>query len=352
MKYTFLFELYMDIRKVQQLGQSTLAMTLPATWTKRCQINKGDSLLIESSDRGVLTVTGDSAQAIRTEAVIHAKELGREALERVIIGQYVLGRQVITVESETELTNEQTAAVYAAETQLMGLGVIEETPEAITVRCSVDSENFSVNNMISRLENTGSTMREEAIKALLHGNTELAQRATNREMQANKIFVLLLRLIFTTYQNPRQKRAVGLESGLPLIGYRSIAKNLELVADNAEDIAASVIDSDGATLAVDQSTPRNITKFSSQVDELSSLAIEAVVEGEYDRYRECLELYHEIETTKQTLLESIPELDNTELLRIREVVVSLHHTAEYAIRNAEIAANFALNRDSKYVSIT
>jgi len=342
----------MDTRKVQQLGQSTLAMTLPATWTKRYQINKGDNLLIESSDRGVLTVAPESTHGAGTEAVIHAQDLGAEALERVIIGQYVLGRQVITIESDEDLTNEQTAAVYAAETQLMGFGVIEETPDVISVRCSVDSENFNINNMITRLENTGSTMRDEAIKALLHGNTELAHRATSRERQANKIFVLLLRLIFTSYQNPRQIRAIGVESGLPLIGYRSVAKNLELTADNAEDIATNVIDSDGAILNVNQSTLRNIAAFGSQVDDLSSLAIDTIVHQEYDLYQECLNLYHDIETAEQTLLESIPELDNSELLRVRQIVVSLDQTAEYAIRNAEIAANFSLNRDSNYVSIT
>lgn len=342
----------MDTRKVQRLGQSTLAMTLPATWTKRYQINKGDNLLIESSDRGILTVAPELIQAVGTEAVIHAQDLGPEALERVIIGQYVLGRQVMTIESDDDLTNEQTAAIYAAETQLMGLGVIEETPEAISVRCSVNSEDFNIKNMISRLENTGSTMREEAIKALLHGNTELARRAASRERQANKIFVLLLRLIFTSHQNPRQIRAIGLENGVPLIGYRSIAKNLELTADNAEDIATNVINSDGAMLNVNQSTLRNIAGFSSQVGTLSSLAIDAIVHPDYDLYRECLNQYHNIETAEQTLLESVSEMDNSELLRVRQIVISLNQTAEYAIQNAEIAANFSLNQDDKYVSIT
>jgi phosphate uptake regulator len=327
-------------------------MTLPATWAKQHHVNKGDNLVIEPSDRGVLTVTPELQQATGTKAVVHAQDLDRQSLERVIIGQYVLGRQVIRVEIDDDLTNEQTAAIYGAETQLMGLGVIEETPRTVSVRCSVDSEDFDITNMIRRLENAGSTMRKEAVKALLHGNTELAKRAMNRERQANKIFVLILRLIFTSYQNPRQIRAIGLDSGRPLIGYRSVAKNLELTADNAEDIATSVVEADGEPLAVDQPTIRNISTFSTQVSELSSLAIDTVIEREYDLYRECATLYNEIETAERTLLEAIPEVDNTELLRVRQIIVSLHQTAQYAIRNAEIAANLALDHDSGYVSIT
>jgi len=229
--------------------------------------------------------------------------------------------------------------------------VIEETPESISIRCSVDSEDFTINNLIKRLENTGSTMRSEAIKALLHGNPELAQRAINRERQANKIFVLILRIVFTSYQNPRQIRAIGLETGFPLIGYRSVAKNLELTADNAEDIATIVLETEDHTLDIDQSTLRSISEYSTEIDALSSLAIEAVAEQEYDMYLQCTELFRELQTAEQTILSELPELENADLLAVRQVLVSLHHTAEYAVRNAEIAANFALSLDSEYVTI-
>ncbi|ESS10817.1 MAG: hypothetical protein A07HR60_02838, partial [uncultured archaeon A07HR60] len=42
---------------------------------------------------------------------------------------------------------------------------------------------------------------------------------------------------------------------------------------------------------------------------------------------------------------------NEELLRIREVLVSLRQTTEYAMRNAEIAANLALDEESDHVQI-
>jgi len=133
-------------------------------------------------------------------------------------------------------------------------------------------------------------MRGEAVKALAHGNPDLAQRALNRERQANKIFVLLLRLIFTAYQNPNLARAVGLEEGFPLIGYRSVAKNLELTADNAEDIADIVMEAEGHTLDVDSATMRQIREFTDQVDDLTALAVQAVVERDYDLTVECRDL--------------------------------------------------------------
>ncbi|HKJ59098.1 MAG TPA: PhoU domain-containing protein, partial [Halobacteriales archaeon] len=210
---------------------------------------------------------------------------------------------------------------------------------------------FTLDNLLERLENTGSTMRSEAVKALEHGNADLAERAINRERQANKIFVLLLRLIFTAYQNPTLAREVGLDSTFPLIGYRSIAKNLELTADNAEDIAKIVLETEGHTLDVESSLMRRIHDFTEQVDEITELAVRATVERDYELTIQAREKFREIGDREQEILADLPEMDNEDLLRVREVLVSLQQTAGYAMRNAEIAANLALNEESDYVSI-
>ena len=343
----------METRKVQRLGPSTLAMTLPAEWAKKQDVEKGDEVSLRMGSKGTLTVMPESVQQEESEAIIHAQNLDADAVERAIVAQYVLGRRIIHVEVEADgtLDSAQINAVYNAETQLMGLGVIEETPERIAIRCSVDPEDFTLDNLLERLESTGSTMRNEAIKALAHGNPDLAQRALNRERQANKIFVLLLRLIFTAYQNPNLARAVGLNSGFPLIGYRSIAKNLELTADNAEDIAEIVLETEGHTLNVDQATMRRIREFTDQVNEITELGVRAAVERDYDMAIETRTMFGEVRNRELEILNDLDEMPNEDLLRVREVLVSLGQTAQYAVRNAEIASNLALNEESEHVTI-
>jgi phosphate uptake regulator len=343
----------METRKVQRLGPSTLAMTLPAEWTREHDVEKGQEVSLRMGGKGTLTVLPESASTEDTEATLWADNLDADALERAILAQYVLGRRVINIETdEGPLASDHINAVYRAESQLMGLGVIEETPESIAIRCSVDPEDFSLDNLLRRLESTGSTMRGEAAKALAHGNRDLAQRALNRERQANKIFVLLLRLIFTAYQNPNLARAVGLDSGFPLIGYRSVAKNLELIADNAEDIAETVLDAEQDRLGVESSTISRIREFSDQVDELTELAVDSVVERDYACSVEVREQFAELKDREAEILADLPEMDNESLLRIRELLVSLQETAQYAMRIGEIAANLALNEDNEYVSIS
>jgi len=343
----------METRKVQRLGPSTLAMTLPAEWAGEYDVEKGDEVSLRLGGKGTLTVMPESVQSEESEAIINASGLDADAVERAIVSQYVLGRRIIHVradEGET-LPSSHINAVYNAETQLMGLGVIEETPDNIAIRCSVDPDDFTLDNLLERLESTGSTMRNEAVKSLAHSNPDLAQRALNRERQANKIFVLLLRLIFTSYQNPNLARAVGLTDGFPLISYRSIAKNLELTADNAEDIADIALEAEGHALNVEQSTMREIREFTDDVNELTKLAVESAVTRNYDTAIEVQQRFNEISDREQEILLDLPEMNNEQLLQIREVLVSLDKTAQYAVRNAEIATNLALNEDSDHISI-
>jgi len=340
----------METRKVQRLGPSTLAMTLPAEWTREQGVNKGDEVSIRTGGAGTLTVSPESTRPEDARATVYADSLDADALERAIVAQYVLGRRVLHVERrEGALASEQINAVYRAETQLMGLGVIEETPERIAVRCSVDPADFSLDNLLQRLENTGSTMRGEAVKALGRGSPDLAERALNRERQANKIFVLVLRLIFTAHRNPALARAVGLESGFPLVGYRSVAKNLELTADNAEDVADISMGADGHALDVDPTTLRRMREFTDDVDELTALAVAAVVERDYDATVEVRRRFRDLGDREREILADLPELSNDQLLRVREVLVALQQTAQYAMRNAEIGANLALEASSEHV---
>ncbi|WP_276271996.1 phosphate signaling complex PhoU family protein [Haloarcula litorea] len=343
----------METRKVQRLGPSTLAMTLPAEWASEHDVEKGDEVSLRMGSKGTLTVMPESVQTEESEAIIHAEDLSADAVERAIVAQYVLGRRIIHVEAPEggTLESDHINAVYNAETQLMGLGVIEETPDTITIRCSVDPEDFTLDNLLERLESTGSTMRNEAVKALAHGNPDLAQRALNRERQANKIFVLLLRLIFTAYQNPNLARAVGLQDGFPLIGYRSIAKNLELTADNAEDIAEIALEATDHSLDVDSSTMRRIRDFTDEVNEITALAVQAAVDRDYDTAITVKERYDDIGDKEHDILDDLPEMDNQSLLEVREVLVSLQQTAEYAVRNAEIATNLALDEESEHTTI-
>jgi len=333
----------MDNRKVQQLGSSTLAISLPAEWTKANQLKKGDNVSLQTESPEELTVITNqyNGNSTNNKSIIEVDKINKFGLRRTVIAHYVLGRHEIEIVSKDGLTVDQIDKIQSLEGQLMGVGIIEHTNKSLTVRCSVDVADFSVGSLIKKLGDTGAVMREEAIKSIQYGNVQLAEKAIRREKQANKIFILLLRVIFTSHQNSHHLRSVNVPNKLSLIGYHSVAKNLELTADNAEDIAKISIEINESNIEIPKSIIKKIINLENQANELSKLGVEAVITRDFNLYLECHELFREIRNAEQTIYKDLGQMNDKNMLRIYRIWSSLFHTSEYAIQNAEIAANLS-----------
>ncbi|MDX1748461.1 MAG: histidine kinase, partial [Halobacteriales archaeon] len=120
---------------------------------------------------------------------------------------------------------------------------------------------------------------------------------------------------------------------------------------NAEDIAEIVLEAGGNDLGIDETTTRRIHEFTDQVDELTTAAVKSAVDRDFELTLHCRELFKAVRDREKEILADLPEMPNDDLLRIREVLVSLQETAGYAMRNVEIATNLALNEDSDFVTI-
>jgi len=81
------------------------------------------------------------------------------------------------------------------------------------------------------------------------------------------------------------------------------------------------------------------------------MAVRAAVDRDYEVTIEARALFQELENREQDILADLPEMNNTDLLRVREILVDLQQTTGYAMRNVEIATNLALDEDSEYVTI-
>jgi hypothetical protein len=97
---------------------------------------------------------------------------------------------------------------------------------------------------------------------------------------------------------------------------------------------------------------RRIREFTDQVNELTEIGVLAAVTRDYDKAIEVRNRFADIRNREAEILDDLDEMPNEDLLRVREVLVSLGQTAQYAVRNAEIATNLALNEDSDHVTIT
>ena len=336
-------------RKVQQLGSSTLAVTVPADWARHHGITKGDELIVQRDENGgSLLLVPEQPKIEDIEATIDADQLTADALERAIVTQYVLGRQLIRVEATTPLGLDPRDAVLAAESRLMGLGIVEQAEHTVTVRCSVAPGDFDLPTLLGRLSRTEATIRTDAVRALVEGDTDAVDRATSRKEQVEKLFYLFLRLVFATYRNPRLNRAVGLEMGFPLIGYRSVAQDVVLMADAAVEIATLTAESDDTT--PDEATAGKLRALGDALDGAASATRTAVTTPDYDGTEDARAAFELVAERVDDINDHLAAERPEPLLELQRAVVLLERSARHARDSLSVATHLAFRDDPALVT--
>jgi len=335
----------MQPRNVERDEKGAVSVTLPEDWTEEHGVASDGYVYLTEAGGGAVAVYPDSSETVyETDAELDANTLEPEEIGRYIGACYVLGRGRITVKSEDGLTDEQILEVYSAERNLMGAGIVEESEDAVVVRCSVNPEEFSMPELLGRLNSTAETMRAESVEALLSGDATTAKRAARRERQANKVFVLVLRLLLTAQQNPRVTESIGLKTPLRVVGTRASAKSLERTADYAEEAAGCAQTLAQNLWKPDEETAEMLRSLVETVDEASARAIEKLQDGEVGAASEARAAYDEAKRTEDEITESLLEnVEDTEsVMLFMKMVSALAESAKESVEIAEVASNRAV----------
>ena len=177
----------MEPRKIQKVGYSTLSVSLPMNWAKKTGIKKGDVVFISEDIDGALRITPEPTKTEdKSIYLVNVDNCDNtKVLARVIVGNYVLGRNLIKVESERRLMREQIESIRQVTQRLLGIGIIEESDRHLLLQCSIDPKNFPVDTVIKRLYVITSIMFKESLDALIDRDMELAKDAIAREYEAD-----------------------------------------------------------------------------------------------------------------------------------------------------------------------
>ena len=122
----------MESRKIQKVGAATLTVSLPKEWAEQRNLKKGDQLFVVEEGEALLLLPGPVAdeRARRTAEVVVDADLCDEPgmLERVIVGNYVLGRDKIVVRATQRIRSDHQDEIRRAVRRLMGIGLLRKAP--------------------------------------------------------------------------------------------------------------------------------------------------------------------------------------------------------------------------------
>ena len=340
----------MESRKIQKVGAATLTISLPKEWVTQRNLKKGDQVFIVEEGDSLRILPGPAMEERQRkwETYVIDADLADEPglLERIIVGNYVLGRQKIIVRSATRLRSEHIEEVRRTSKKLMGLGIIEETSNKITLQCALDPANYPLDALVKRLYNLGATMLEEAVEAMVTGDRRLAEDAIKREDDADMMYWLILRLVLSAQVDEALVELLGMRSRLEIAGYRVIARDLETVADYCEVIARNVISLLDMKTEISPSFAKQLKELSEAVTEIYSKAIGGLLSRDIKQANDAIRQQEAIIKREHDLLRlMLKDYDDTKvIIPLRTIINGIIEMSEYGNSIAVIAFNRYLEK--------
>ena len=303
----------MESRKVQKVGISTLSISLPSNWVKDVNLKRGDTLFLFPEKDGSLRLIpnifleskGGSEEWVCDIDVCDDPKM----LERIIVGNYILGRDLMSIKSSKRIPSNFIARIRGIMRKLIGLGMIEETPNYILLQCSVDPRKFQLDMLLRRLSIISLTIVKESIKALVQFDESLARDAIDREDEADMMFLLAMRLLISAQRKKDTADAIGLKEPIHVLYFGLMLRYLELIGDYAEETARTVLDLLHKNKGVLQKWAIDrINNFNDLVSDLVVKAVDCFFTGDIKIANTILETLTVVTCERDRLMEELPEI--------------------------------------------
>jgi len=341
----------MESRKIQRVGYSTFSVSLPKDWVESKGLKQGDPIMIVPEKDGSLKLV--SSIMAERKPQIEENEINSDLcneprmLERLIVGNYTLGRDLFRIVSSTRISSMHVEEVRQITRRLMGLGIVQETPQRIDLQCSIDPTKFKIDMLMRRLSVIASTMITEAMQALIESNQELAEDTIRREDEADMMYWLAIRLLLSAQRDRVIADKIGLEEPSQILYFTLITRYLEMIADHAENIARRAIEfKTHGKERVSKNAMRRITNLSELAQNVFLKAMDCVFSRNIEIANNVLEISKVIRNEHERLMEELPESPI-----LRTVVLDLTRIADNGAGIAVIAINRALEKASKICAV-
>ncbi len=225
----------MELRKLQRTPDGTYLVTIPKAWAKRTGLGPGSLISYEERIDGRLLLSPKTdEEKPPQEVVLDASPL----LRREIIERYLLGYDIIRVQSKDPLSPELREEARKTTKRLVGLEVLEEDSKKMVLQCLVEPSLLVPERILRRLEMLSMPMELDATQAFVTSNTELAKGVIERDEEVDRWYFLLVRLvraaISDTYLLEKMK-----VSSVDCLDFRLLGSYIETFADYSVTVAES-----------------------------------------------------------------------------------------------------------------
>ncbi len=223
----------MELRKLQRTPDGTYLVTIPKAWAKRVGLDAGSVVSYEERQDGRLLLSPKiDEERPPLEVVLDSSPF----IRREIIERYLLGYDIIRVQSKESLSPEVRDEVRRTTKRLVGLEVLEEDSKRIVLQCLVEPSLLNPERILRRLEMLSMPMQLDAVQAFVSSNPELARGVVERDEEVDRWYFLLVRLVRAAIADTYLLEKIKVSS-VDCLDFRLLASYIETFADYAVTIA-------------------------------------------------------------------------------------------------------------------
>ena len=148
----YIWGVKVETRKLIKFGTSSHIVSLPSTWTKKNNLNKGDLIYIHENENSELLISAEKKEPKKeiTETTIDIDKKTRLEIKRELVAAYIQDYSLIRIigkELQTQLKDVRTLL-----NQFIALEIIEQTSTKIVAQDFLNIKDASFDKIIRRID--------------------------------------------------------------------------------------------------------------------------------------------------------------------------------------------------------
>ncbi len=329
-----------ETRKVQLTGGSTFIVSLPKPWVTDKELKPGDPVVLSIQSDGSIVVSPE--REFEKKANVKEMDISKESptsLIRSLIGTYMAGYSEIKLEAKGEIKPELRSAIMQFTRMVIGPEIIEESNSRVILKDLIDPSEFSQRKGLRRMYLIVKKMHQDAIKAFLENDEELAKDVISRDTDCDRLFWMITKHYNMVLTNPRLLESLKISKERSL-SYMLVSRTMERIGDHAARIAENTLMlSDG----FGEELKNGIKKESELALEIMEEASEAFFEENLDDANHSIDMRKKLDKINDELMKNIKEEHREDVAPLSYIIESISRTGSYASDISEISINYIMS---------
>jgi len=222
------------IRRLQRIGSSIL-VSLPKEWVDANNLDKSSQVEIETGQDSI-SISANKEIRPTKELVISYPLPKEENIVANITGAYLLGYDVIVINSKSIIPGKDREEIRNSMRRLVGMEIIEEDASHINMQFLLDATTLNPAKILKRMSSIALGMYDDVLNGLISDDKSNLQTLSKRDVEVNRQYFLLVRLIRSTLVDKRLSNVFNLEN-IDVLDYRVAANVLENAGDSIVELS-------------------------------------------------------------------------------------------------------------------